>query len=86
MRKLKTPEEFTGSLRPFVKNKNFTLNEVMEMFNKAIKAAQRDTLECAAENARTQSYQFTWLDGESETRYRIDKSSILNLIEETKQQ
>ena len=81
MRKLKTPEEIIKSND--IGNIAYALNTKMStgLVKGLIIAAQRDALECAAENAIVANGSYD--DGEGYGEY-VDKSSILNLMPKEK--
>lgn len=83
MRKLKTHEEIIRE------NKNLFTPKSEMFYSQAevdfmIIAAQRDALECAAENGEVINEGTYGADGQSTDHYVLDKSSILNLIPKEK--
>lgn len=77
MRKLKTPEELMNEDPEDVRSKVYYSDDVHEM----IIAAQRDALECAAENVKVYANRVKeYHQGKIVHGYKIDKASILNLV------
>lgn len=74
MRQLKTPEEIMIN---FSDDDDGCLTYSWTDVTSMILAAQRDALECAAENAKIEYSEY---DSGSHTGEYIDKSSILNLL------
>lgn len=76
MKKLKTPKQI---IKATATQQGFSTCE--EAIEACVKTAQRDALECAAENAYANiSYGGYNYEGEQEAYASVDKSSILNLM------